>query len=217
MRPFGCRELRPSVSAFAKAAVFARHLRSSSSALSARFNCDPSCAAALPWLATVSMAFWLVVSDHLPEHADHHRRHHRVPFAVAKTLSAFGMCSRCFAGAVTVAPARLPERRPSTDAAERSRTALAAAPEALVSGPRSGTAPAWSCAGWPWRLIAGGVPATLSFPDALIVSLFSDDAGASIPLAVAVGAPMYLDGYAALPLVRGLMEKGMGSRRSPSR
>ena len=47
-------------------------------------------------------------------------------------------------------------------------------------------------------------------PDAWIVSLFSDDAGASIPLAVIVGAPMYLDGYAALPLVRGLMDKGMG-------
>ena len=46
-------------------------------------------------------------------------------------------------------------------------------------------------------------------PDAWIVSLFSDDAGASIPLAVIVGASMYLDGYAALPLVRGLMDKGM--------
>ena len=46
-------------------------------------------------------------------------------------------------------------------------------------------------------------------PDAWIASLFSDDAAASIPLAVIVGAPMYLDGYAALPLVRGLMEKGM--------
>ena len=46
-------------------------------------------------------------------------------------------------------------------------------------------------------------------PDAWIVSLFSNDAAASIPLAVIVGAPMYLDGYAALPLVRGLMDKGM--------
>ena len=28
-------------------------------------------------------------------------------------------------------------------------------------------------------------------------------------LAAIVGAPLYLDGYAALPLVRGLMERGM--------
>jgi uncharacterized membrane protein YraQ (UPF0718 family) len=31
----------------------------------------------------------------------------------------------------------------------------------------------------------------------------------AIPLAVSVGAPMYLDGYAALPLVRGLLDLGM--------
>lgn len=31
----------------------------------------------------------------------------------------------------------------------------------------------------------------------------------AIPLAVVMGAPMYLDGYAALPLVRGLMDMGM--------
>ena len=49
-------------------------------------------------------------------------------------------------------------------------------------------------------------------PDAWIVSLFSDDAGASIPLAVIVGAPMYLDGYAALSLVRGLMDSGSRKR-----
>ena len=46
-------------------------------------------------------------------------------------------------------------------------------------------------------------------PEAWIMSLFGSEAGASVPLAVFVGAPMYLDGYAALPLVRGLMEMGM--------
>ena len=45
--------------------------------------------------------------------------------------------------------------------------------------------------------------------DAWVASLFSHDASASIPLAAIVGAPMYLDGYATLLLVRGLMEKGM--------
>ena len=46
-------------------------------------------------------------------------------------------------------------------------------------------------------------------PDEWIMSLFGAEAGASVPLAVVVGAPMYLDGYASLPLVRGLLEMGM--------
>ncbi len=41
------------------------------------------------------------------------------------------------------------------------------------------------------------------------MSLFGSEAGASVPLAVVIGAPMYLDGYASLPLVRGLLEMGM--------
>ncbi len=31
----------------------------------------------------------------------------------------------------------------------------------------------------------------------------------AIPLSVTIGAPVYLDGYAALPLVRGLLDLGM--------
>ena len=46
-------------------------------------------------------------------------------------------------------------------------------------------------------------------PDEWIMSLFGNEAGDSVPLAVIVGAPMYLDGYASLPLVRGLLEMGM--------
>ena len=45
-------------------------------------------------------------------------------------------------------------------------------------------------------------------PDDWIASLFSDDAAASIPLAVIVGAPMYWTATRPSP-VRGLMEKGM--------
>ena len=33
----------------------------------------------------------------------------------------------------------------------------------------------------------------------------------AVPLAALVGAPVYLDGYAALPLVRALMDGGMGA------
>ena len=47
-------------------------------------------------------------------------------------------------------------------------------------------------------------------PDALGV-YFGTGAWMAVPLAVIVGAPAYLDGYAALPLVRGLMDAGMGS------
>ncbi len=40
--------------------------------------------------------------------------------------------------------------------------------------------------------------------------LFGADATWAVPLAAIVGSPIYLDGYAALPLVRGLIDAGMG-------
>jgi uncharacterized membrane protein YraQ (UPF0718 family) len=47
----------------------------------------------------------------------------------------------------------------------------------------------------------------------LPAELFADFVGAesygAVPLAAAIGAPLYLDAYGALPLIRGLMEKGM--------
>lgn len=45
-------------------------------------------------------------------------------------------------------------------------------------------------------------------PAEKVVSLLGQGAGA-IPLAVAVGIPSYLNGYAALPLMRGLVDLGM--------
>lgn len=45
-------------------------------------------------------------------------------------------------------------------------------------------------------------------PEALTAYL-GEDSWWAVPLAVFVGAPAYLDGYAALPLVRGLMDHGM--------
>lgn len=47
-------------------------------------------------------------------------------------------------------------------------------------------------------------------PEALSAYV-GDDAWWAIPFAVFVGAPAYLDGYAALPLTRGLMDHGMSS------
>ena len=45
-------------------------------------------------------------------------------------------------------------------------------------------------------------------PEAL-AAYVGDDVWWAIPVAVFVGAPVYLDGYAALPLTRGLMDHGM--------
>lgn len=47
-------------------------------------------------------------------------------------------------------------------------------------------------------------------PEAWIHAAFGAGNPASVPVAALVGAPLYVDGYAALPLVRGLMEMGMG-------
>lgn len=46
-------------------------------------------------------------------------------------------------------------------------------------------------------------------PPQLLATYVGEDSPYSIPIAVMVGAPMYLDGYAALPLVRGLLDLGM--------
>lgn len=45
-------------------------------------------------------------------------------------------------------------------------------------------------------------------PDSLAAYL-GEDQWWSIPAAVVVGAPAYIDGYAALPLARALIDKGM--------
>ena len=128
-----------------------------------------------------------------------------IPFAVAKTVSAFGI--GLFAGAVTWL---LPGYR----GAGHHQMRLGALEQ---HGCGAATARFWPEVRDSARLVLRWLALALVLevllqrliPDAWIVSLFSDDAATSIPLAVIVGAPMYLDGYAALPLVRGLMEKGM--------
>ena len=46
-------------------------------------------------------------------------------------------------------------------------------------------------------------------PPHLLTTYVGENSPYAIPLAVLVGAPMYLDGFAALPLVRGLLDLGM--------
>lgn len=49
----------------------------------------------------------------------------------------------------------------------------------------------------------------LYVPDAWIISLVGNEAEYAIPFAALIGAPIYLEGYAALPLLRELIESGM--------
>ena len=49
----------------------------------------------------------------------------------------------------------------------------------------------------------------LYLPPELLVQFVGGDNPWAIPIAATIGAPIYLDGYAALPLIRGLVEKGM--------
>ena len=128
-----------------------------------------------------------------------------LPFAVAKTVAAFGI--GLFGGAVTWF---LPGFRGAGNHLMR----LESLEQYCCDG---GSTRFWPEVWDSIRLVLRWLALALVLevflqrlvPDDWIASLFSDDAAASIPLAVIVGAPMYLDGYAALPLVRGLMEKGM--------
>ena len=49
----------------------------------------------------------------------------------------------------------------------------------------------------------------LYLPEDLVISWVGRDNAWAVPLAAVVGAPIYLDGNAALPLIRGLIEAGM--------
>ncbi len=129
-----------------------------------------------------------------------------VPFAVAKAVSAFGI--GLLAGGVT---AMLPGYRAAGHTLMR--------PEVLAQYECEEEDARFWPAVWgsarpiiQWLALALVLEVFLRqlVPDTWIMSLFGSEAGASVPFAVLVGAPMYLDGYAALPLVRGLMDMGMG-------
>ena len=49
----------------------------------------------------------------------------------------------------------------------------------------------------------------LYIPDELVASIVGRNSAWAVPIAAIIGAPIYLDGYAALPLIRGLMDSGM--------
>lgn len=49
----------------------------------------------------------------------------------------------------------------------------------------------------------------LYLPQELVIDWVGRDNAWAVPISAVVGAPIYLDGYAALPLIRGLIEAGM--------
>lgn len=62
-----------------------------------------------------------------------------------------------------------------------------------------------------WLTIAFALESLIRghLPPAMIADWLGAGRVGAIPLAVAIGIPIYLDGYASLPLVRGLMDLGM--------
>ncbi|MCV3240662.1 permease [Mesorhizobium sp. ZC-5] len=140
-------------------------------------------------------------------------------FAVAKTISALGL--GIFAGGVTAALAttqavKRPLRRSRASSGETCGHCVAGY-RAWVWGDPERSRIFWLGLLKTARLVA--VCLTLAFaaeyllrdamPDHLLGTYVGTDSPYAIPLAVSVGAPMYLDGYAALPMVRALLDLGM--------
>lgn len=125
-------------------------------------------------------------------------------FAVAKALAALG--TGLLAGTVTAA---LPAFRGPPDGLIR--PALGNAAECAPAGFwRESRDSARLVLRWLVLALVVEVLVQQHMPPAWIRTAFGDDNAASVLLAAVVGAPLYVDGYAALPLVRGFMEMGMG-------
>ncbi len=147
-----------------------------------------------------------------------------VEFAIGKTVAAFGI--GLAGGLVVLALTRAGYLlNPAKDRA----AALAGSDCACDDGgdgfaPRFWREPARRALFWNRALATGRLMAVWLFaafvaefflkryvPDAWVASLVGGDSLLAVPIATVVGAPIYLDGYAALPLVRGLIDAGMGS------
>jgi len=140
-------------------------------------------------------------------------------FAVAKTISAFGL--GIFAGVATAAlghtQAVKSPLRGNAMSGKACETFAANGFEAWVWSDPERSQVFWTDLVKTTRLVA--ICLTLAFaaeyllrgliPDHLLGTYVGADSPYAIPLAVSVGAPMYLDGYAALPMVRALLDLGM--------
>jgi uncharacterized protein len=141
-----------------------------------------------------------------------------LPFAIGKTVIAFGI--GMFGGLATLAVTA----RDGFAAAVRDDTSIAAG---SCCDPLEVMWPFWRdidrrrqflnearSTAWlmlKWLSIAFALEGLLRahLPGELILDYVGGDTPWAIPIAVTVGAPIYLDGYASLPLIRGLLELGM--------
>lgn len=133
-----------------------------------------------------------------------------LPFAIAKTVSAFGI--GLFSGAVICA---LPVSRTPGD--RLLRAGMVGQTDCGAPGQggwtlfaREALSNARLIARWLVLALVLEILLRRYIPPEVIESTLGAGGGwLAVPLAAVVGAPVYLDGYAALPLARGLAELGM--------
>ena len=147
-----------------------------------------------------------------------------LPFAVGKTVSAFGI--GVLGGGVTWALVRIGWFQQPTRQSSMLRSLVPASaccgptemevhwrfwdnPERLALFKET----CWSMAKLVVLFLSAAFVAEyflkLYLPEDALSGFVGDDNPLAVPIAAIVGAPLYLDGYAALPLVRGLMDRGM--------
>lgn len=144
------------------------------------------------------------------------------PFALGKTVSALGI--GFFGGAATLLLLRAgrfanPTRQSALLEKLIPRTTCGAAPEVnwrfwrdserLEMFRDSGWSLAKLVVFWLSAAFVAEYFLKLYLPEDFLAGFVGQDSPFSVPIAAIFGAPLYLDGYAALPFVRGLMDKGM--------
>ena len=147
-----------------------------------------------------------------------------LPFAVGKTVSAFGI--GLFGGGVTWALVRIGWFHQPMRQSSMFQSLI---PESACCGPTETNVhwrfwddpervalfkeTCWSMAKLVIIFLSVAFVAEyflkLYLPEDALTGLVGRDNPLAIPIAAIVGAPLYLDGYAALPLVRGLIDRGM--------
>jgi uncharacterized membrane protein YraQ (UPF0718 family) len=130
-----------------------------------------------------------------------------VPFAAAKTAAAFGVGTLGGVLTAMLVPAAAPPRDPVSPEACAPRASTARFDERLFL--RESLVNGELALRWITLALVLEVIIRTQAPEQWVSLAFGGSGWWSVPIAATVGAPLYLDGYAALPLVRGLAEVGM--------
>jgi len=144
-----------------------------------------------------------------------------LPFAIAKTLAAFGI--GLFGGAVTYAvvraggladpvkPGGIAANSCGCDTVATLRWRFWIDPARRKAFRSRAVSAVRLMVPWLAAAFVGEFFLKTYLPADFVSTAVGGDNVWSVPLATTVGAPIYLDGYAALPLVRGLIDSGMGT------